>query len=498
MLGLIDAMLSAEEIYELGRCDSVKELEGSQAQMNSLNVSNSELLGIANDMFKVGSKSHLRSLNPLVQQELGLQLQHMTSTDLELQSSYQELKNKYISLGRSFSSISFLFDLVSQDFVLLDILLMHELLMDDGHFRKDDVYIQYADGSKQTFSAVNIEAKLVGLFEWYNLIKNESSLSNLVIATLFHYYLIIIHPFSDGNGRVSRLFLNLILIKDGLFPIVISDGNRKKYYDSLIAADSGDFSSLINFIAGLQKEKIDEYLKLARDLSALEQNINCLVLTEDGNTEMIENLLDFHDFDLNRTAVESYFGKDNIASAVFLARKMKEKNANVRHIIFHRDRDNEQPQTLKQILTKFINGNGLKHCSTAFITKFYDMESYFINAHHISEVYPEIAIARSEELVDLATFSASKVSKKKLRTAYLERGRYGRIADPEERASEINALYESDTEKYRYGKEVLFKLEELITSEISETDKVSLVRKSRYIKIEEFEKISALLSSING
>lgn len=490
-------MLRIDEIYSLGCRNSVKELERSKERISDLNVSNSEILDLADDMFRVGSKSHLRSLNPIIRQDLGLQLQHMTCADAELQSNYQEMKNKYVSLGKSFSSISFLFDLVSQDFTLLDIVLMHELLMDDGQFRTNDVHIQSADGSKQVFPAVDIEEKLEALFDWYYSIISNESISSPVIATLFHYFFVIIHPFTDANGRVSRLFLNLILIKDGLFPIVIPDNTRKQYYESLVAADSGDFSALVDLIAGLQKVKTDEYLKLASELSALEQEINCLVLTEDGNTEMIEKLLEFHDFDINKTAIESYDGKDNIASAVFLARKMKEKNTNVKHIIFHRDRDNEQPQKLKQTLNKFIKGNGLSNCSTAFITKLYDMESYFINARHISEIYPQIELERSEELIELATAEASEVSKKKLRIAYFEYGKFGKIADPEERSIAINLLYESDTKRYRYGKEVLFKLEALIAREIDESEKVSLVKKSQFIKIEEFRNVSTLLNNDN-
>jgi fido (protein-threonine AMPylation protein) len=487
-------MINIEDILVLSDRSSVAELEASKSIISSLDVSNSELLDIADDMFRVGSKSHLSSLNPLVREDLGIQLEHMTRADPKLQLNYQTLKNKYISLGKSFSSISFLFDLVSQDFTLLDVLLMHELLMDDGSFRTTNVSIKYNDGTELVIPAVAIAAKIGDLFQWYYGLKENNLVPKIVVAALFHYYFVVIHPFNDGNGRISRIFLNLILLKDGLFPIVIPDNRRRDYYQSLIDADSGDFSSLIDLIADLEKEKTHEYLKLARDLSALESDINCLVLTEDGNTGMIESLLEFHNFDLNKTAIESYDGKDNIASAVFLARKMKEKSSAVKHIIFHRDRDNEQPQQLKQIITKFIKGHGLLDCSTVFITKFYDMESYFVNEYHVSEVFPQISIARAKKLIELATIETSDVSKKKLRIALFEYGRYGKIADPEERTHEINELYELDPEKHRYGKAVLFRLEELITQEIKSAEQVSLVKKSHNVKIKEFENVNTLLN----
>jgi hypothetical protein len=312
---------------------------------------------------------------------------------------------------------------------------------------------------------------------------------------MFHYYLVKTHPFNDGNGRISRLFLNLILLKGELFPIVVPDDRRRSYYESLISADTGDFSSLIDLVAELEKEKANEYLKLAKDLSKLEPNIECLVLTEDGNTEMIENLLDFHGFDLNKTAIESYDGKDNIASAVFLAKKMKDKDTAVKQIIFHRDRDNDQPQQLNQMITKLIRNHGLLECSTIFITKFYDMESYFINDKHVSEIFPGISVERSKMLIELATVEASDVSKKKMRLALCDYGRYGKIPDPEEKSKKINELYESDPIKFRYGKEVLFRLEKLVGKELGGNENVTLVQKSKYIKIPEFENTFNVLNA---
>jgi len=55
-------MLRIDEIYSLGCRNSVKELERSKERISDLNVSNSEILDLADDMFRVGSKSHLRSL----------------------------------------------------------------------------------------------------------------------------------------------------------------------------------------------------------------------------------------------------------------------------------------------------------------------------------------------------------------------------------------------------------------------------------------------------
>lgn len=44
------------------------------------------------------------------------------------------------------------------------------------------------------------------LFEWFN--KNKDSMHPVLLACLMHFYLVSIHPFEDGNGRMSRLIMN--------------------------------------------------------------------------------------------------------------------------------------------------------------------------------------------------------------------------------------------------------------------------------------------------
>lgn len=47
-------------------------------------------------------------------------------------------------------------------------------------------------------------------------------------AALAHYKLVHIHPFTDGNGRTSRLLMNMILMQAGYPPIIIPKGERHK------------------------------------------------------------------------------------------------------------------------------------------------------------------------------------------------------------------------------------------------------------------------------
>lgn len=58
-----------------------------------------------------------------------------------------------------------------------------------------------------------------------------------------------IHPFIDGNGRVGRLVLNLILVRLGYPPAIIFKRDRNRYLDALGRADDGDPGALGELIA---------------------------------------------------------------------------------------------------------------------------------------------------------------------------------------------------------------------------------------------------------
>ncbi len=71
------------------------------------------------------------------------------------------------------------------------------------------------------------------LITWYN--DNTSKYPALVLGAVVHNQFENIHPFRDGNGRVGRILLNNILLKNGLPPVNIDFKNRTEYYRSLRA-----------------------------------------------------------------------------------------------------------------------------------------------------------------------------------------------------------------------------------------------------------------------
>ena len=71
------------------------------------------------------------------------------------------------------------------------------------------------------------------LIEWYN--NNRKKYPALVLGAVVHNQFENIHPFKDCNGRVGRILLNNMFIKQGLPPINIDFKNRVEYYQSIRA-----------------------------------------------------------------------------------------------------------------------------------------------------------------------------------------------------------------------------------------------------------------------
>lgn len=73
------------------------------------------------------------------------------------------------------------------------------------------------------------------LVEWYN--KYSKEYPAIILSAVIHNQFENIHPFRDGNGRVGRILMNYILLKNNLPPVNISLRNRKEYYEALQAYD---------------------------------------------------------------------------------------------------------------------------------------------------------------------------------------------------------------------------------------------------------------------
>lgn len=93
-----------------------------------------------------------------------------------------------------------------------------------------------------------VQIEMEKLIAWYKSDESQK-ISAIERATIFHYRFVSIHPFDDGNGRLARLLMNLILMKDGFPPCIIRNKNRKQYLSELENVDTThNFDSFVHFI----------------------------------------------------------------------------------------------------------------------------------------------------------------------------------------------------------------------------------------------------------
>ncbi|XP_066545717.1 protein adenylyltransferase FICD [Amia ocellicauda] len=105
----------------------------------------------------------------------------------------------------------------------------------------------------------DLDKHMQELVQWLNS-EEAMNLHPVEFAALAHYKLVYIHPFVDGNGRTSRLLMNLILMQARYPPITIRKEQRAEYYNTLDMANEGDVRPFIRFIAKCTEITLDTLL----------------------------------------------------------------------------------------------------------------------------------------------------------------------------------------------------------------------------------------------
>ncbi len=166
-------------------------------------------------------------------------------------------------------AILFVKELVTKNTALRekDLLQLHNLILrgidaeNAGRYRTLQVMIK---GSKHLPPPPYLIAKqMEDIFLWYALHKNK--LHPLVLAAEMSEKIVTVHPFIDGNGRTSRLWMNLILLKHGYVIANIKGDHltRIKYYETLEAAQvNNNKTPFLEFIANVELEALKRYLSI--------------------------------------------------------------------------------------------------------------------------------------------------------------------------------------------------------------------------------------------
>jgi len=99
-------------------------------------------------------------------------------------------------------------------------------------------------------------------FKWYN--KNKNKLHPVELAALVHLKFVTIHPFADGNGRISRLMMNFVLNKHNYPMLNIPYEKRTSYYNALERAQLKNHDDI--FIQWFFRRYTKEHKKYLGDI----------------------------------------------------------------------------------------------------------------------------------------------------------------------------------------------------------------------------------------
>ncbi len=93
----------------------------------------------------------------------------------------------------------------------------------------------------------------------------------IILASWAHWCIARIHPFADGNGRVSRLWQDLVLFRNKLTCAIIPPESKQEYLESLRAADDGDFNYLVQLVCRRVATTFDRYIAAQQKADAVSQ-----------------------------------------------------------------------------------------------------------------------------------------------------------------------------------------------------------------------------------
>ncbi|MDD2587124.1 MAG: Fic family protein [Syntrophomonadaceae bacterium] len=175
------------------------------------------------------------------------------------------LRDFYETVGHG-AAYDFMFSLIGERRITVgDIKTMHRLFYKNideanaGEWRKESVIVS---GSEYVFpEPQEINEQMRGLEEW---IKGErENYHPVTFAAMLHLKFVSIHPFIDGNGRTSRLIMNLALIQDGYQLAIIPPVCRTEYNDYIRRFQNKcDPGSFCEFIAERVYETQKEIMRL--------------------------------------------------------------------------------------------------------------------------------------------------------------------------------------------------------------------------------------------
>jgi Fic family protein len=200
------------------------------------------------------------------------------------------------------------------------ILSMHKVLMNDvdpgrgahiipGEFKRDQNWIgaRLIENARYVPPPPSETADAMGFLEKF-IHDDDSDLPWLIKLALIHYQFEAIHPFPDGNGRIGRILIPLILCEKNeisqplLYLSAYFEQNYEKYIDLMLAISrDGSWEPWINFFLEAVESSAIEALRMARVLQDLSADYRKRIQT--ARSSALLALLVDHLFDIPAVSI---------------------------------------------------------------------------------------------------------------------------------------------------------------------------------------------------
>jgi Fic family protein len=143
-----------------------------------------------------------------------------------------------------------------------DILKMHKMLIRDTGVKEGYKIVPNVILGRNinTSAPENVKEDMDKLIKWYE--SNKKHIHPLKLAALFHGKFEQIHPFEDGNGRVGRFLINVILINNKYPPLIIRKTQRLSYLQALQNFDNKHTDTLERFILEKFKDTFNKFFEI--------------------------------------------------------------------------------------------------------------------------------------------------------------------------------------------------------------------------------------------
>lgn len=189
------------------------------SEMLTLAASISEKLGELNLYHNLDAKPHLRRSNRIrsIHSSLAIEANSLSLKEVRDVIAGREVlgpRNEILEVKNAYAAYEELSNI--NPYSIPELKRVHgimtkDLVEESGVFRSGDEGV--FDGEKVIFVAPpprNVSALMENLFSW---MKKEKDMNPLILSSVFHYEFVFIHPFSDGNGRMARLWQTALLTK---------------------------------------------------------------------------------------------------------------------------------------------------------------------------------------------------------------------------------------------------------------------------------------------